>query len=351
MNSQTRTPTHSVVGRGVTPGMKKDIALYVNKCLTCLKVKAEHQKPSGLLQQPEIPIWKWDQISMDFITKLPRTSRNHDSIWVIVDRLTKSAHFLPIREDYTMDRLAKLYIDEVVMRHGVPISILSDRDSRFTSRFWQTLQNALGTKIYMSTAYHPQTDGQTERTYQTLENMLRSCVIDFGGSWDIHLPLIELSYNTSYHTSIQCAPFEALYGQKCRSPVCWSEIGESQIIGPEYIQELTDKIMLICKRMKTTQDQQKNYADNRRKPLEFQVGDIVMLKVSPWKGIVRFGKRGKLAPRYVGPFKILERIGSVAYRLELPPELNNIHDVFHVSSLKKCLLEESLAVPLVGNTN
>ncbi|KAD6796137.1 hypothetical protein E3N88_07033 [Mikania micrantha] len=328
------------------PGMKKQIAEYVDRCLTCLKVKAEHQRPSGLLQQPEIPMWKWDQISMDFITKLPRTSRNHDSIWVIVDRLTKSAHFLPIREDYSMDRLAKLYVNEIVSRHGVPISIISDRDSRFMSRFWQTLQNALGTQINMSTAYHPQTDGQTERTNQTLEDMLRSCVIDFGGSWDIHLPLVEFSYNNSYHTSIQCAPFEALYGRKCRSPICWSEVGESQIIGPELIQETTDKIALIQERIKTARDRQKSYADNRRRPLEFQVGDRVMLKVSPWKGIFRFGKRGKLSPRFVGPFKILERIGSVAYRLELPPELGNIHDVFHVSNLKKCLIDESLIVPL-----
>ncbi|KAD1410638.1 hypothetical protein E3N88_42868 [Mikania micrantha] len=328
------------------PGMKRNVLEYVDRCLTCLKVKAEHQRPSGLLQQPEIPMWKWDQISMDFITKLPRTSRNHDSIWVIVDRLTKSAHFLPIREDYSMDRLAKLYVNEIVSRHGVPISIISDRDSRFMSRFWQTLQNALGTQINMSTAYHPQTDGQTERTNQTLEDMLRSCVIDFGGSWDIHLPLVEFSYNNSYHTSIQCAPFEALYGRKCRSPICWSEIGENQIIGPEFIQETTDKIALIQERIKAARDRQKSYADNRRRPLEFQVGDRVMLKVSPWKGIFRFGKRGKLSPRFVGPFKILERIGSVAYRLELPLELSNIHDVFHVSNLKKCLNDESLIVPL-----
>ncbi|KAD6454386.1 hypothetical protein E3N88_09092 [Mikania micrantha] len=326
--------------------MKKHIAEYVDRCLTCLKVKAEHQRPSGLLQQPEIPMWKWDQISMDFITKLPRTSRNHYSIWVIVDRLTKSAHFLPIREDYSMDRLAKLYVNEIVSRHGVPISIISDRDSRFMSRFWQTLQNALGTQINMSTAYHPQIDGQTERTNQTLEDMLRSCVIDFGGSWDIHLPLVEFSYNNSYHTSIQCAPFEALYGRKCRSPICWSEVGESQIVGPEFIQETTDKIALIQERIKPARDRQKSYADNRRRPLEFQVGDRVMLKVSPWKGIFRFGKRGKLSPRFVGPFKILERIGSVAYRLELPLELSNIHDVFHVSNLKKCLTDESLIVPL-----
>ncbi|KAD7477647.1 hypothetical protein E3N88_00783 [Mikania micrantha] len=328
------------------PGMKKQIAEYVNKCLTCLKVKAEHQRPSGLLQQPEIPMWKWEQISMDFITKLPRTAYNHDAIWVIVDRLTKSAHFLPIREDYSMDRLAKLYINEIVMRHGVPISIISDRDSRFMSRFWQTLQHALGTQINMSTAYHPQTDGQTERTNQTLEDMLRSCVIDFGGSWDTHLPLVEFSYNNSYHTSIQCAPFEALYGRKCRSPVCWSEVGESQIIGPELIQETTDKIALIQERIKAACDRQKSYADNRRRPLEFQIGDKVMLKVSPWKGIFRFGKRGKLSPRFVGPFTILERIGMVAYRLELPSELSNIHDVFHVSNLKKCLLDESLVIPL-----
>ncbi|KAJ9536729.1 hypothetical protein OSB04_un000114 [Centaurea solstitialis] len=164
------------------PGMKKDIATYVSKCLTCARIKAEHQKPSGLLQQPEIPEWKWEQISMDFVTKLPKTKKGHDSIWVIVDRLTKSAHFLPIRETYSIDRLAQLYVDEIVMRHGVPISIISDRDSRFTSRFWQSLQAALGTSVDLSTAYHPQTDGQTERTIQTLEDMLRACVLEFGAA-------------------------------------------------------------------------------------------------------------------------------------------------------------------------
>ncbi|GJV99201.1 reverse transcriptase domain-containing protein [Tanacetum coccineum] len=186
------------------PGMKKDIAVYVSKCLTCLKVKAEHQRPSGLLQQPEIPEWKWEGIAMDFVTKLPRTSSGHDTIWVIVDRLTKSAHFLPMREDYKMERLARLYLNEIVARHGVPISIISDRDSRFTSRFWQSMQEALGTRLDMSTAYHPQTDGQSERTIQTLEDMLRACVLDFEGSWDVHLPLVEFSYNNSYHSSVRC---------------------------------------------------------------------------------------------------------------------------------------------------
>ncbi|GJW66985.1 putative reverse transcriptase domain-containing protein [Tanacetum coccineum] len=210
------------------PGMKRDIAEYVSKCLTCSKIKAEHQKPSGLLQQPEIPEWKWEKITMDLVTKLPRSSSGYDAIWVIVDRLTKSAHFLPIREDYKTEKLARIYINEIVARHGVPVSIISDRDGRFASHLWQALQKVLGTKLHMSTAYHPETDGQSERTIQTLEDMLRACVMDFGGSWDTHLPLVEFSYNNSYHTSIKCAPFEALYGRKCRSPVIWTEVGESQ---------------------------------------------------------------------------------------------------------------------------
>ncbi|KAI3669469.1 hypothetical protein L6452_40705 [Arctium lappa] len=327
-------------------GMKRDIALYVRKCLTCAKVKAEHHKSSGLLQQPEIPQWKWEQITMDFVTKLPRTGKGHDSIWVIVDRLTKSVHFLPIQEDYKMEKLARIYISEIVTRHGVPISIISDRDSRFTSRFCQSLQRALGTRLDLSTSYHPQTDGQTERTIQTLEDMLQACVMDFGGNWDTHLPLVEFSYNNNYHTSIQCAPYEALYGRKCRSPLSWLEIGDRQLSRPDIVQETTDKISIIKGRLKAARDRQKSYADNRRKPLEFQVGDKVLLKVSPWKELVRFGKRGKLSPRYIGPFEIVERVGPVAYKLKLPQELSVIHDTFHVSNLKKCLTDESLVLPL-----
>ncbi|KAI3802063.1 hypothetical protein L1987_30187 [Smallanthus sonchifolius] len=328
------------------PGMKKDIAHYVAKCLTCSKVKAEHQRPSGLLEQPEIPVWKWENLAMDFITKLPRTSSGYDSIWVIIDRLTKSDHFLPIREDYRVEKLARIYIDEIVSRHGVPLNIISDRDARFTSRFWQSLQSALGTRLDLRTAYHPQTDSQTERTIQTLEDMLRACVIDFGGYWDSHLSLIEFSYNNSYHTSINMAPFEALYGRKCRSPICWNEIGEAQITGPELIQETSDKIIQIRDNIRVARSRQKIYADKRRKPLEFQVGDLVLLKVSPWKGVIHFGKKDKLAPRYVGPFKILERIGKVAYKLELPPSLGNVHPTFHVSNLKKCLTDENLHIPI-----
>ncbi|GJS30173.1 putative reverse transcriptase domain-containing protein [Tanacetum coccineum] len=328
------------------PNMKADIATYVSKCLTCAKVKVEHQRPSGLLQQPEIPEWKWERITMDFVTGLPRTSSGYDSIWVIVDRLTKSAHFLPMKKTDSMEKLTQQYLKEVVCRHGVPLSIISDRDSRFASGFWRSLQNALGTNLNMSTAYHPETDGQSERTIQTLEDMLRACVIDFGGSWDRHLPLVEFSYNNSYHASIKAAPFEALYGRKCRSPVCWNEVGDSQLTGPELIRETTEKIIQIKNRLLTARSRQKSYADVRRKPMEFNVGDMVMLKVSPWKGVIRFGKRGKLSPRYVGPFKIIERIGPVAYRLELPEKLRGIHNTFHVSNLKKCLADENLVIPL-----
>ncbi|GJU41888.1 putative reverse transcriptase domain-containing protein [Tanacetum coccineum] len=219
------------------------------------EVKAEHQKPSGLLVQQEIPQWKWDKIIMGFITKLLRTSSGYDTIWGI---------------------------------------------------------KALGTRLDMSTAYHPQTDGLSERTIQTLEDMLRTCVIDFGNGWDRHLPLIEFSYNNSYLTSIKAAPFEAFYGRKCRSPVFWAE----------------------------------SYGNVRRKPLEFQAGDKVMLKVSPWEGVIHFGKRGKLNPRYIGPFKVLEKVGTVAYRLELPQLLSMVHSTFHVSNLKKCLSDEPLAIVL-----
>ncbi|GJR81508.1 putative reverse transcriptase domain-containing protein [Tanacetum coccineum] len=221
------------------PNMKADIATYVSRCLTCAKVKAEHQRPSGLLVQPKIPEWKWDNITMDFVTKLPKTSQGYDTIWVIVDRLTKSAIFTPMRETDPMDKLARIYLKEVVTRHGIPVSIICDRDPRFASNFWRSLQNALGTNLDMSTAYHPQTDGQSERTIQTLEDMLRACVIDFGKGWVNHLP-------------------------------------------------------------------------------------------------------------YVGPFKVLEKVGEVAYKLELPEELSRVHNTFHVSNLKKCYADEPLAVPLDG---
>ncbi|GJS56025.1 putative nucleotidyltransferase, ribonuclease H [Tanacetum coccineum] len=311
------------------PNMKADIATYVSKCLTCAKVKAEHQRQSGLLVQPEIPQWKWDNITMDFVTKLPKSSQGYDTIWVIVDRLTKSAIFIPMKETDPLEKLARMYLKEVVTRHGIPVSIICDRDPRFASNFWRSLQKALGTSLDMSTAYHPQTDGQSERTIQTLEDMLRACVIDFGNGWVKHLPLVEFSYNNSYHASIKAAPFEALYGRKCRSPVCWAE-----------------------QRMQAARDRQKSYADLKRKPMEFEVGDKVMLKVSPWKGVVHFGKRGKLNPRFVGPFKVIKRVGDVAYKLELPEELSRVpYYISRLSNLKKWSSNEPLDTYSVGRTS
>ncbi|GJW63260.1 putative reverse transcriptase domain-containing protein [Tanacetum coccineum] len=212
---------------------------------------------------------------------------------------------------------AEIATYEVVSRHGLPVLIISDRDSKFPSHFWKSLNEALGTQLDMSTAYHPQTDGQSERTIQTLEEMLRTCVMDFGKYWDRHLPLVEFSYNNNYHTSIKAAPFEALYGRKCRSPICWAEVGDAQLTGPEIVHETTEKIIQIKKRIQAARDRQKSYADRRRKPLEFEVRDKVMLKVSPWKWVIRFGKRGKLNPRYIGPFRIIAKVGTLAYRLEL----------------------------------
>ncbi|GJX08619.1 putative reverse transcriptase domain-containing protein [Tanacetum coccineum] len=248
------------------PNMKEEIATYVSKCLTCAKVKIEYQKLSGLLVQPEIPQWKWENITMDFVTKLPKTATGQDTIWVIIDRLTKSAHFLPMREDDTLEKLTRQYLKEVVSKHGVPVLIISDRDGKFISHFWKSLNKAL--------------------------------------------------------------------------------VGDSQLTSPEIIYEMTEKIVQIKSRIQATRDRQKSYADVRQKPFEFQVGDKVMLKVSPWKGVIRFGKRGKLNPRYIGPFKIIAKVGTVAYHLELLERLSRVHSTFHVSKLKKCIADEPLAIPL-----
>ncbi|XLU29618.1 hypothetical protein S245_065684, partial [Arachis hypogaea] len=323
------------------PGMKNDVALHVSKCLTCQKVKIEHQKPAGTLQPLEIPQWKWESIAMDFVLGLPRTRTGCDAIWVVIDRLTKSAHFLPIRISCTMEELARLYIKEIVRLHGVPSTIVSDRDPRFTSRFWGAFQRAFGTQLSLSIAYHPQTDGQSERTIQTLEDMLRACVLDQPASWDRYMPLVEFAYNNSYHASIGMAPYEALYGRKCQSPLCWYEAGEKSMIGPEMVSETTEQIKRIRSRMLEAQSRQKSYADRRRKPLEFEEGEHVFLKVTPTTGIGRSIKTKKLNPRYIGPFEILKRIRPVAYRIALPPHLSNLHDVFHVSQLRKYTFDPS----------
>nr|GEY11677.1 putative reverse transcriptase domain-containing protein [Tanacetum cinerariifolium] len=253
-------------------------------------------------------------ITMDFVTKLPKTAAGQDTIWVIVDRLTKSAHFLPMREDDTLEKLTRQYLKEVVSKHGVQVSIILDRDGRFTLHFWKSLNTTLGTRLDMSTAYHPETDGQSDRTIQTLEDMLRAYVLDIEKGWNKHLPLVELSYNNSYHTSIKAAPFEALYGRKCQSLICWARVGDRQLTGPEIIHETTEKIVQIKSRIQAARDRQKSYVE--------------------------------LNPRYIGPFKILARVGTVAYRIELPEQSSRVYSTLHVSKLKKCMVDEPLAIPL-----
>ena len=315
--------------------MKIDVSEFVTKCLVCQKVKAEHQVPSRLLQPIKIPEWKWDRITMDFVCELSLTGRKHDLVWVVVDRLTKSAHFLPVRTDYSLDKLAELYIKEIVRLHRIPISIISDRDPRFTSRFWGKLQKALGTRLNFNTAFHPQMDGQSEIVIQILEDMLRSCVIDYEGSWDRHIPLVEFVYNNSFQSSIGMEPYEALYRIKCRTPLCWTELSKKKVIGPDLIQKTEEKVKMIRERLKVATDRQKSYANMKRKDIRYEVGEKVFLKVSPWKKVMRFRKKGKLSPRFIGPYEVIEKVGPVAYHLALPPVLDQIHNVFHVSMLRR----------------
>ncbi|WVZ76542.1 hypothetical protein U9M48_024509 [Paspalum notatum var. saurae] len=281
--------------------MKREIAKYVSECNVCQRVKADHLKPASMLQPLAVPAWKWEDIHIDFIVGLPRTPKG------------------------------------IVSLHGVPQTITSDRGLLFVSHFWEQLQTALGTNLIHSSAYHPQTSGQVERVNQILEDMLRACALTYSTKWDECLPLAEFAYNNSYQNCLEMAPFEALYGRRCRTPLNWSEPGERVTFGPDLVTKAEEQVKFIHDNLKRAQSRQKSYSDKRRRPLIFEKDDHVYLKVSPMKGVHRFGVKGKLAPRYVGPFKITEQCGPVAYRPELPPDLAAVHDVFHVSQLKKCL--------------
>jgi hypothetical protein len=256
---------------------------------------------------------------MEFIVGLPRTQLGYNSIWVIVHRFTEVVHFTPVKTTYSGPQLAELYVSRIVCLHGVPKKIVSDGATQFTSKFWERLHETLDTQLCFSSAYHPQTDGQTERVNQILEDMLRACALQYGRSWDKSLSYAELSYNNRYQESLKMAPFEMLYGRKCRTPLFWSEAGERKVFGPDILQEAEKQVHMVRKNLRVAQSRQKSYADHRRRELSFEVGDFVYLKVSPRRGLCRFKVRGKLAPRFVGPFKILKKRGEVAYQLELPP--------------------------------
>ncbi|XP_070046764.1 uncharacterized protein [Nicotiana tomentosiformis] len=256
---------------------------------------------------------------------LAGTPWKYDWIWAIVDRLTKSAHFLPVKATDTAEQYAQLYIKEIVRLHGTPISIISNRGPQFMVNFWKKFQQGLGTQVNLSTAFHTQTNGQAERTIEMLEDMLHACVLDFKCSWDDHLPLIEFASNNRYHASIQMASFKALYGRIRGSPIRWFDIGEAEFIGPDLMYQAMEKGRLI-----------------KERDLEFKEDDWVLLKVSPMNGIMWFVKKGKLRD----VFSIIQRIGQVAYRLELPPKMSLVHPVFFVSMLKKVVRKPSLIAPV-----
>jgi hypothetical protein len=274
---------------------------------------------------------------MDFIVGLPLMACKFDSIWLIMDQLSKSAHFIPVHTNYNVQKYAGIYIARVLCLHGVLKMIISDRGSQFVTRFWEQLHVSLETHLIHNSAYHPQTDGQTERVNQILDDMLRACVLEHQGSWDQNLPWAKFSYNNSYQESLKMAPFEALYGHRCRTLLNWIEPGETVIFGPDFVEKAKSIVHRFQENLKAAKSHQETYANKRRRPLEFEVGNHVYLRVSPMKGLKRFEVKGKLAPRYIGSFSILEKCGTVAYKFDLPPSLAGVHDIFHVSQLKKCL--------------
>jgi hypothetical protein len=274
---------------------------------------------------------------MDFIVGLPLTAHKYNSIWVIVDWLIESAHFIPVNTNYNVQKYAEIYIARVLCLHGVPKMIVSDRGSQFVAHFWEQLHASLMTHLIHSSAYHPQTDGQTERVNQILEDMLRACVMEYPGSWDKNLPWAKFSHNNNYQESLKMAPFKALYGWQCCTPLNWIEPGEKAIFGPDIVVEAEAMVHRIQENLKAAKLREESYANKRRRPLQFEIGDRVYLKVSPMKGVMRFGVKGKLSSCYIGPFQILKKCGKVAYKLELPASLAGVYGIFHVSQLKKYL--------------
>jgi hypothetical protein len=243
--------------------MKHDIAEYIVICDICQRLKAEHQRPMGFLQPLQVPEWKWEEIGMNFIIGQPGTQKGYDSIWIIVDRVTKVAHFIPVKTMYTGPQLAELYISGIICLHDVPKKISFDRGTQFTSKFWEQLHESMDTKLHFRSAYHPQTDKQIEQVTQVLEHMLRACALQYGRSWDKSLPYVEFSYNNSYQESLKMAPFEMLYGRRCRTPIFWSDIGERQGFGPDIIQETEKQVRQVRENLKVAQSRQKSYADHR----------------------------------------------------------------------------------------
>eukprot|EP00253_Pinus_taeda_P019597 PITA_19597 len=314
--------------------MKKNVAEYLACCLECQQIKAEHQHPARLLQPLPIPEWKWETISMDFITGLPKTKKNNDSIIMVVDKLSKAAHFIPVQSTYRAAQITHIFMQNVFRLHGLPKTIISDRDVKFTSAFWRMLFAELGTQLNFSTTYHPQTDRQTERVNQVVEDMLRAYVMQKPMLWEEYLHLVEFAYNNGYHTSTQMSPFEDLYGRKCCTPSNWGGPEDRLSLGPDMLTEMEDMVKKVRANLKAAQDKQKNFVDRKRRFKEYLVGDHVFIKIQAKKSTLQWSGCAKLVPQYYGPFQVLARIVPIAYQLALPSHIR-VHNVFHVSVLKK----------------
>jgi len=313
--------------------LKRDVAKFVTRCFDYQLVKAECKHSDGLLQPIAIPEWKWEVISMNFITGLPKTVKQRDSIMVIVDRLTKVAHFIPMKSTYSASNVAQVFIKDVVRLHGVPKKIVSERNAKSTSKFWKELFAGLGTELAFNTTYHPQTDGWTERINKILENMMRMYVMHQQRKWEEYLPLVEFSYNNGYQESLRMSPFEVMYEQNCNTSISWSDLVSRVLIGLDILTNMEQEMQVIKKNLKASQGREKSYADINTLFKELQVGKLVYLCIKPKKSSLRIGSCVKLAPRFCGPFSIIERIGPLAYRLALPTTMK-VYDVFHVYLLK-----------------
>jgi hypothetical protein len=336
------------------PGIKTMVRDYVLGCSACQRTKAERVRRPGLLQPIDIPEMKWECVSLDFVTALPRVRGGFDSILVVVDRLTKVAHFIPVKSTATAVDIARVFVREIFRLHGMPKVLVSDRDVKFTSHFWGAFFDAVGTTLKMSTAYHPETDGQTERVNQVMEDMLRMYCLEEPSKWYEYLPLVEFAYNNTHHSSLGMTPFSALYGQEVVSPVTWCDPVGRVEISKEMLDNMEDQSKKIKINLRKAQSRQKSYADRARSSRSFEVGDRVWLRVRPRKSTLSTGKYSKLSPRYCGPFRVLKRIGEVAYKLELPDHVR-VHDVFHVSLLKPYVpdtflrLDDSISIDESGS--
>jgi hypothetical protein len=322
-------------------GLKTDVENFVKQCGVCQHAKHELTHPAGLLQPLPIPKGAWRDLSLDFIEGLP-LSDGSNVILVVVDRFTKFSHFIPLRHPFTAQFVARVFVDSVVKLHGVPLTLVSDRDKIFTSAFWRELFKILGTRLQFSTAYHPQTDGQTERVNQCLEMYLRCMVSDCPKQWRKWLPLAELWYNSNYHSSLGCSPFKALYGADPNlgaMPVDTANLSSSVT---EFLAERNAQLESLKQHLESAQVRMKSNADKHRAERSFQVGELVLLKLQSYTmSSVANRPYPKLAFKFFGPYRVLQKIGSVAYKLELPAD-SQVHPIFYVSQLKSFTPDFSL---------